>query len=395
MEALKGITVLDLSQLGPGMYCTTLLAEFGADVINICPNRQNAGEALRIGNDVWSFEEQIKMIHASMDRSKKSVQLDLKSPADKTLFLKMVKKADVIVESFRPGVVKRLGIDYESMSVINPRIVYCSLSGYGQESSAYQAIPGHDINYIAMSGALDLIGEKGGSPIVPLFFLADIGGASLHSVIGILIALHARRKSGKGQYVDISYVGSVMTFLSPLAYLYMNYGIASKRGDTAYSGTSPSYKVYECSDGKYLAIGCYEPWFWKNLCTALSKEGYIPHQNAEGEKKEEILSALSRIFLERPRDEWFSYLKGKDVCVGKVNSLEEALNDPQIQRLISIEETYHETRGVEKHLGIPIRMSRTPARIKSAAPLRGEHTQEVKRKYKGDRGSAKAVVSKK
>jgi len=366
------------------MYCTTFLAEFGADVINICQDRQNPSEPIRIGEDVWSFDEQIKMIHASMDRSKKSVQLNLKLPADKALFLKMVKDADVIVEAFRPGVVKRLGIDYKTMNEVNPRIVYCSLSGYGQEDGAYQAIPGHDINYIGMSGALDIIGEKGGAPIVPLFFLADIGGASLHAVIGILIALHARRESGEGQYIDISYAGSVMTILSPLAYLFMNYGITARRGETAYSGTSPSYKVYECSDGRYLAIGCYEPWFWENLCTALSIEEYIPHQNAEGEKKEEILTALSRTFLERNRDDWFDYLKDKNVCVGKVNTLEEALNDPQILRLITIEKTHHATRGVERHVGLPIRMSLTPPRIKSAAPLRGEHTLEVRKIYEGD-----------
>jgi len=239
MEALKQIRVLDLSHLGPGMMCTMILADFGAEVINITSIKQDPAERPKIGEDIWSFEEQINLIHSSFNRNKKSIKIDFKSGESK-LFMEMAKSADVIVEDFRPGVTKRLGIDYDSVKKLNPRIIYCSLSGFGQEGP-YQHLPGHDINFIGLSGLLDMIGEKNDPPVIPLFFLADFAGAGLQSVIGILIALLARNGTGQGQYLDISFVETAMTLFTPLAHLYLNKNITVKRGETLYSGSTPCY----------------------------------------------------------------------------------------------------------------------------------------------------------
>jgi crotonobetainyl-CoA:carnitine CoA-transferase CaiB-like acyl-CoA transferase len=306
--------------------------------------------------------------------------LDLKSVEDRDIFYEIAKEVDVIVESFRPGVVKRLGIDYDSIKNINEKVIYCSLSGYGQ-NGPYCNLPGHDINFIGMSGLLDLIGEKDGPPVIPLYFLADIAGAALHSTIGILLALHARTVNGQGQYIDIAFVDSAMTLLNSLAYAYLNYGVTSRRGETLFSGSFPCYTVYKCADGKYLTIGCFEPWLWQNLCRALSVEEFVPYHIPEGEKKEEIFASLRRIFLEKSRDEWFNFLKDKNVCIGKVYSLDEVFNDPQVLHRHIIREVSHPIRGIVKHLGPTIKLSKTPGQVRSPSPFLGEDTKKVLEKY--------------
>jgi crotonobetainyl-CoA:carnitine CoA-transferase CaiB-like acyl-CoA transferase len=381
MLPLENIKVLDLSHLGPGMICSMMLADFGAEVVNICSPKDVAMNKMKdFKEDIWSFEGQIDLMRESMNRNKKSVMLDLKSQKDLKIFLKMSKEADIILEDFRPGVVKRLGIDYQVIKDLNPGIVYCSLSGYGQ-SGPYRDLPGHDINFTGMSGVLDLIGEKGGPPVIPMFFIADFAGAALHSVIGILLSLYGRVATGQGQFIDISFVDSAMTLLTPLAYAQLNYGITPRRGETLYSGSSPCYAVYKCADEKYLTIGCFEPWLWENLCKSLSVKEFTLHQFSEGEKKAEIFDCLQKIFKEKKRDEWFQFLKDKNVCVGKVYSLDEVFEDPQILQRYIVQEVKHPIKGIVKHLGPTIKLSGTPGQVRHAAPRHGENTEEVLKKY--------------
>ena len=381
MLPLENLKVLDLSHLGPGMLCTMILADFGAEVINICsPQVAASGPTEDKNQDVWSFAGQMNLIHESMNRNKKSVALDLKSPDSRKIFLRMVEEADVIVEDFRPGVVKRLGIDYEAIQKINSRIIYCSLSGYGQDGP-YWDLPGHDLNYIGMTGALDLVGEKDGPPVIPMFFLADFAGAALHSVIGILLALCGRTAGGRGQFIDIAFTDGVLTLLTPLSHAYLNQGVLAKRGETLYSGSQYCYTVYQCADGKYLSIGCFEPWLWANLCKALEIEDLIPHQLAQGPRRDEIFSRLRTIFLKKNRDEWFEFLRDKNVCVGKVYSLDEVVNDPLLLHRQMIQEISDPVKGLVKYIGPTIKLSRTPGRIRSVAPAPGENTEEVIRKF--------------
>ena len=376
MMPLANIKVLDLSHLGPGVMCSMMLADFGAEVLNICSPQQ---AAMRPSKDIWSFEGQMDLIRESMNRNKKSVMLDLKSQEGRAAFIEMSKKADIILEDFRPGIVSRLGIDYEVIKEFNPGVIYCSLSGYGQ-SGPYRDLPGHDLNFVGMAGALDLIGEKDGPPIIPMFFIADFAGAALHSIIGILLSLYGRVTTGRGQFVDIAFVDSAMTLLTPLAYAQLNYGITAKRGETLYSGFFPCYAVYKCADEKYLTIGCFEPWLWENLCKTLSVEEFIPQQFAEGEKRTEIFVSLKKIFCEKKRDEWFDLLKGKNICVGKVYSLDEVFSDPQILHRHIVNEVEDPIKGIVKHFGPTIKLSGTPGQIRSPAPLHGEHTEEVLKK---------------
>jgi Predicted acyl-CoA transferases/carnitine dehydratase len=212
----------------------------------------------------------------ALNRNKRSIGLNLRSEKGRQIFYRLAETTDVIVEGFRPGVVKRLGVDYEEIKTINPRVIYCSLSGYGQDGP-YSSLPGHDVNYISIAGALGLLGTSDGPPIVPLNLLADFAGASLHGVIGILSALVARYKTGVGQYVDIAYTDGVMSLLTWFISNYFSSGAMFKKGETWLHGAYPYYGVYEAKDGKYVSLGCVEPWFWENLCRALGKEEYIPY----------------------------------------------------------------------------------------------------------------------
>lgn len=384
MLALENIRVLDLTHLPPGALCTMILGDLGADIIKISApaetSERGAGTAALIAP---KNSDQNDIAFDALNRNKRSIQLNLKTERGRKIFYQLAQTADIIVEGFRPGVVKRLKVDYQTISNINNRIVYCSLSGYGQDGP-YSTLPGHDINYISIAGALSIIGSSD-TPVIPLNLLADFAGASLHSVIGILAALIAREKTGKGQYVDISYTDGVVTLLSWLFSLHFATATPINRGESWLHGAYPYYSVYRTKDGKYISIGCVEPWFWENLCRALSKEEYIPYHIAiehfyhppDDTKWSEISSSLKQIFLTRTRDEWFDLLSQKNVPVGKVYTLEEVANDPQIVHRQMIVEIDHPSRGKIRQPGIAIKLSETPGRIRRLPPLPGQHTEEI------------------
>lgn len=386
MLALEGIRVLDLTHLVPGALCTMILADLGADVIKVGPvtgaSSRGAGVTTRLTTD----EEKKVAAFDALNRNKRSTGLNLKSDKGREIFLKLAETTDVLVEGFRPGVMKRLGIDYEKIKAINPKIVYCSLSGYGQDGP-YSNFSGHDINYISIAGALNIIGASDRPPTVPLNLLADFAGASLHGTIGILTALLARDKTGKGQYVDISYTDGAISLMTWLISSYFAGGCTFKRGETWLHGAYPYYSVYETKDGKYISIGCVEPWFWENLCRALGKEEYIPYcispdhflHKPEGKKWQEISSYLKKAFLTRTRDEWFEFLTSKDVPAGKVYSFDEVFNDPQVLYRKMVLDIDHPTLGKVKQPGIAVKLSDTPGEVRTLAPIAGEHTEEILR----------------
>ena len=373
--ALHGIKVLDLCHLAPGMYCTMILSDFGAEVLRIDRPSQSKSSQ-RTEHSVWSFERALEVGNRAFNRNKKSIVLNFKSEEARQIFYRLAKSADVIVEGFRPGVTKRLGIDYETIKEINPKIIYCSLSGYGQ-SGPYVELPGHDVTYIAMGGALDMIGEPDRPPIIPMNFIADWAGGALHATIGILTALVARNDTGKGQYVDIAYTDGVASLITLFAFDHLNYGVDYARGSTPFNGGFPGYSVYQTKEGKYIAIGCFEPWFWENLCRLIGREEFIPYQFADGEKRQEMFAYMRQFFLTKSRDEWFDLIKDKNIPVGKVYSLSEVFSDPQLQHRKMLQEIDLPDGRKEKTVGVGIKLSGTPGEIRCPAPVPGEHTREI------------------
>ena len=268
----------------------------------------------------------------------------------------------MVVEGFRPGVAKRMGVDYETTREIDPRIVYCSMSGYGQDGP-YREKAGHDINYMGDAGALNIIGPKDGPPVIPMNLVAD-GVTSLYATYGILLALLARERTGKGQYVDIAYFDCTIAMLTMFVYDYFANGVIYERGNSGLSGGLPGYNIYEAKDKRYITIGCFEPHFWKSLCTILGKEEFVPYQFDEGKKREEIFSYLKEAFVQKTSDKWLDELKA--IPVGKVYEINEIENNPQVLHREMLVEIEHPTHDRTKQVGIPVKLSDTPGIIRSA-----------------------------
>ena len=376
MLALEGIRILDLSRVGIAAFTTMILGDMGAEVTKIDEPPKPGTTIFGSSISPTGEDARKKAAFRAINRNKKSIALNLKHPDARQIFYKLAEKSDVIIEGFRPGVVKRLGVDYDTMKAINPGIIYCSISGYGQDGP-YSKLPGHDANYISIGGALGLIGQAGGPPVIPLNFVADWAGGSLFSTIAILIALMARQKTGKGQYIDMSMTDGVVALMTNLAADYFLTGNVPRRGEMMLNGAFPFFSVYEAKDGKYITIACAEPHLWANLCRALGREDYIPHQHDTSQKREEIFAFLREAFRTRTRDEWFAEFKEKDICVAPVYDLNEVFTDPQIiQRKMLLELDEPEV-GAVRQVGIPIKLSETPGQVRSLAPVLGQNTEEI------------------
>jgi crotonobetainyl-CoA:carnitine CoA-transferase CaiB-like acyl-CoA transferase len=272
----------------------------------------------------------------------------------------------------------RLGAGYEIVRSINPRAVYCSVSGYGQDGP-YSQMAGHDINYISFAGALGLIGPQDGRPAIPLNLIADYAGGGLCGAVGILAALMAREKTGKGQYVDIAMSEGVLYMLSGLVSDVLSRGILAERGGNRLNGGAPYYNVYRTKDDKYFSIAAIEPWFWENLCRSVGLEDLLPYQDATGHKKAEVEQALTDTFSAKTRDEWFETLKDANISVGKVNSLEEALDDPHAQQrgmVLEIESSAI-PEGKVRQVATSIHLSETPGQVRHLGSVTGQHTANV------------------
>ncbi|MBW2370825.1 MAG: CoA transferase [Deltaproteobacteria bacterium] len=369
-KALSGIRILDLTRLLPGPYCSMLLADLGAEVIKI--EAPPTGDTMRLREPFLSKES---MQYLILNRNKKSLTLNLKTSEARDIFYKLAGEIDIVIESFRPGVVQRLGVDYDTIKQINPKVIFCSITGYGQDGP-YRDIPGHDINFLGISGILSMTGQKGGPPVVPGLPIADVG-AALSAAVAILAAVIACKQTGKGQYVDASMLDSIISFTTIFAADYFGTGKAPLRGEFRQSGRYPFYNIYETKEGKYLTLGCSEPHFWANLCRALGREDLTEFQFAEGQKREAIFKFLKETFLTKERDAWVTLLREADVCCAPVNDLAEALTDRQVIAREMVQEIDHPVEGSIKQLGFPCKLSETPAAITQPPPALGEHTEEI------------------
>lgn len=384
MQALDGIKILDLTRQGPGPFCTMILGDLGAEVIRIeVPPAIGARQA-GLSQSPTGEAGRREAIYQTFNRNKQSIGLNLRIKEGRQIFYQLAERVDVIVEGFRPGVVKRLGVDYETITKINPRIIYCSISGYGQDGP-YRDLPGHDINYISLGGALNLIGDSDSQPVIPLNLLADFGGGGTYAAIGILSALVTRNRTDKGQYIDISLIDSVISLLTSFTTPYFQYGIIPKRGEVVFGGAYPYYNIYKTKDGKFITIGCLEPWLWENLCREIGREDFIPFHfklehllgKVSDSKWEETTRQLKELFLSKTRDEWFDVLSKKNIPIGKVYSLDEVFTDPQVLQRKMVIEVEHPTEGKVKQVGIAIKLSDTPGKVRSLPVILGENTDEV------------------
>ena len=369
MQALEGIRILDLSRLLPGPYCTMLLADFGAEVIKI----EEPGR----GDYARSFPPFLKDFgywHLQLNRNKKSVVLDLKSDAGREAFLELAKTADVVVESYRPGVLKKLGIDYETVSKINPKIIYCALTGYGKNGPlAKQA--DHDIGYVSLAGITNMSGDAGGKPAIPGVLMADMNSA-MAAGMSILIALRHAQMTGQGQEIDISLYNVAMTLMPGAASLYFGSGFVAERGNNWLTGMYANYNIYKTKDNRYVSVGCLEKKFWTNLCIALQRADLIDLIDDE-ENHPYLKEQLAFEFEKRTMTEWEAYLKGKDTCVTPVLNFAEACGAEQTSANEMVLTVNDEELGEYKQIGFAMKLSKTPAQLSKRAPRLGEDTEEI------------------
>lgn len=368
-SALDGIRIVDMALFGPGPFCATILGDLGADIIKI--HEPNATH--RRGPILLQFPDSPTFPGL---RNCKMMGLNLKSESGISIFHDLIKTADVFVESYRPGVMKRLGIDYDSLCRVKPDIIYASLTGFGQDGP-YRDIVGHDINYISIAGLLGLTGSTGGPPALPGTLVADFAAGGMSAAIGIITALLAREKTGTGQYVDVAMTDGVVGLMYERINPYLNDGEESTRGDSMFTGHWPWYNVYETKDGKYISIGAYEPHFYKNLCELLGCKKYIEHQWTEGTVREDILRFFKKKFLEKTRDEWIEILRKKDTCVAPVYSIKEVVKDPQLLHRGTISELPHPKLGKVKQCGPMFKLSKSPFRARNWCTRFGEHTEKI------------------
>jgi len=359
---LEGIRILDLARLGPGPHSSQILADFGADIIKVEPPSRGGKELT---------------MPRVLRRNTRSIVLNLKSDEGREIIRKLVAEADVVVEGFRPGVAKRIGMDYESLREIKPDIICVSLTGFGQEGP-YSQIAAHDINYQSMAGILHLTGRRDGPPHIPGNAIADDAGG-ISAALGIVIAVLAKERTGVGQHVDMSMVDTLLTMMLLNVDGYVETGVSPRRGETMLTGAYPYYNVYECSDGKYLSVGAVEPWFWENLCKLLGREDFIEPQQPEPKVCEERIAVLQKIFLEKTRDEWIQKLMHEDTCVTPIYSLDEVAADPHFRKRGSIVDAEDLGPDARTQVGMLFKMSRTPGSIRSAAPDVGADTRDVLR----------------
>jgi len=373
-QALQGIKVLDLCRGYPPAFATMHMADFGADVIKVDP----VGYTLALPMEAAA---QTMSAYMFIDRNKRSIKINMKSPEGKEVIYKLIKDMDVLVENSRPGTMEKLGIGWDTLKEINPRLIFCAVSGYGQ-TGPYRDIPGHDANFMAIAGALSMIGPKDGPPCLPSNMVADFAGAGLHPLVGILLALQARERTGKGQLVDIAYLDTVFSLISFDVTMYMFDGKPRRRGTTAQTGAEPISSVYLTKDNQYMAIQFIETPFWKNFLDAVGRPEFISKQwpNNEEERKE-LRDFLVALFKTKTRDEWWQWAKDKQVFLGPVYCIEEAMEDPQLKAREMIMDRQHPVLGKIKQLGNPIKLSDTPAQFNKYSPLPGENTDEILREY--------------
>ena len=369
-QALEGVRVLDLSRMLPGPFASMMLGDLGAEVIKV--------EEPRVGDPTRWSPPMIAGQSAAflqVNRNKKSIALDLKRAEGREIFLRLSASADVVLDQFRPGVVDRLGVGYAAVSKINPRIVYCSLTGFGQDGP-HRDRSGHDLNYLALSGVLGLTTDERGKPVIPGVQVADLAGGMI-AAYGIIAALYGRERTGRGQFVDVSMYDVMMAMLPVPAAQYFagtNFKVGDKYG---LSGAYPFYNVYETSDGKFMTLGALEPKFWENFCRKAGRADLIARQFDAGERRKELFQEVSAIFKARTQAEWVELMKDADACSEPVLAIDEAFDHAQARAREMVREIEHPVAALIKQLGFAPKLSDTPAQVSRAAPALGEQTDEL------------------
>ena len=369
MGPLQDIRVLDMSRLLPGPFCTRLFADMGADVIKIeepVKGDYSRNFVPRRGDFACWFME--------VNRNKKSVALDLKNEEERRLFLELAKTAQVVVESYRPGVMKKLGVDFETVKQVNPKIVYCSITGYGKQGPLVKQAD-HDIGYQSLAGLISLSGEKDGKPSIPGVLAADMQ-ASAMAGMSILAALHHAERTGEGQEISLSLFDTCLALVPGVSATYFGNGFVNMRGNNWLSGANPNYNVYRTKDGRYMSVGCLEEKFWKNLCGVLERPDLIPVIQDET-KYPWLKDELTAIIATKTMEEWVELAKGSDSCFAPVLNYDEALATGQAiadEMVLDVEDP---ELGNYKTMGFVTKFSATPCQLYRRAPRLGEHTEEI------------------
>ncbi|HWX74877.1 MAG TPA: CoA transferase [Solirubrobacteraceae bacterium] len=378
---LEGVRVLDLSRLLPGGFCSLLLADYGADVLKV--EDTGMGDYIRWSPPYYegAHESARSALFLALNRNKRSIRLDLKHERGREVLLRLVGEADVVLESFRPGVLDRLGVGYERMREVNPRIVFCAISGYGQDSPKREA-SGHDMNYLGLIGLLGLTGDPDGPPVQAGGQIADLGGGALMAAFGIMAALRERDGSpgspgsGEGQLVDVSMADGSLAWLALVAASYFADGVVPHRGDLPLAGALICYRPYECADG-WVTLGALEPKFWQAFCRGVGREDLIERQFER--PGSEAHSEVVAIFKGRSREEWQAFSGEHDCCLEPLLELDEALASALVrEREMVVEVSQPGAERAVRQLGLPVKLSRTPgAHARLPGPGLGEHTAEV------------------
>jgi crotonobetainyl-CoA:carnitine CoA-transferase CaiB-like acyl-CoA transferase len=371
--ALDGIKVLDLSRLAPGPHCSMLLADFGADVTLV---EAVPGSSAKLGSAGLRRSEGADRAAAynALGRGKKSIALNLKDDAAREIFYEMVKTADVVIEGFRPGVVKRLGVDYDTLAKLNPRVICCSISGFGQ-TGPYSNLVGHDINYISVGGALGVTGRPGQAPAIPVNIIADFAGGGLTAAFAICLAIIAREKTGRGQNVDIGMSDGVLSLMTSAFTQFFSTGTPIRPGEMLLNGASPFYNTYKCSDGRWFSIGSIEGHFWEALCKVIGTEDLLPKQFSQDEWPA-MTERFAGIFATKSADEWMAIMSQHDICAAPVLEMENVVtNEHNVARGMVVE--VDSPIGKVQQIGVGPKLSDTPGKPKHSAPLIGQHTDEV------------------
>jgi alpha-methylacyl-CoA racemase len=376
--ALEGVRVLDLSRLLPGGFCSLLLADFGADVVKV--EDTGAGDYIRWAPPyVGGADDSAKSaLFLALNRNKRSIRIDLRQEAGREVLLALVRDHDIVLESFRPGVLDRLGVGYEAMRAVNPRIVYCAITGYGQDGPLRDR-PGHDMNYLALAGLLGLSGERDGAPAQAAGQIADLGGGALMAAFGILAALRERDRSGAGQLVDVSMTDGALSWLAMVAARHLVDGELPARGGLELAGGLVCYRPYRCADDGWVTLAALEAKFWAAWCRGVGREDLVEAQfSAPGG---DAHAEVEGIFASRTRAQWEQFASEVECCLEPVLELDEALGSELVharEMVVGLDQP-----GVEapvRLLGAPVKLSRTPADTnRLPGPALGEHTQTLLR----------------
>jgi len=373
-QVLKGIKVLDLTRALAGPYCTMLLADYGAEVIKV--------ELPGTGDDTrgWGppFVEGESAYFMSINRNKKSLTLDMKNTKSKDILERMIKQSDIIVENFRPGAADRLGLGYEQVKKINPKIIYCSISGFGQDGP-YRELPGFDQTLQGMGGMMSITGEPNGPPMKVGVAIADISGG-MFAAFGIMLALFHRQKTGKGQWVDTSLLDSQIAWLTYRAGEYFASGKLPEKVGSGHPMIVP-YQAFKAKD-EYINIAAGNDQLWKRFCKVINMENIMDDPkfvtNAKRvENRKELIAILSKIIETKTGAEWLKLLEDAGIPAGPIYTLDKLFSDPQVLHRKMMVELTHPKAGKIKVTGVPVKLSEAPGEITAPPPLLGQHNKEV------------------